>query len=147
MPVELSKDLLVDLGGWSVLKEAKRLQSAGQVVETTWEEKLLQGEVKVGEKIYYPRLNLRSTVFAENKCNCYEGQSGQVCAHAIALCLEEMAPKEEPPTKNEPDAEEPQEPEALLKSLLLSDGKGVDRKNKSPFVVEGKVLDGEAKRR
>ncbi len=125
MPVELSKDLLVDLGGWSVLKEAKGLQSAGRVVEAAWEEKLLRGEVKVGEKSYYPRLNLRSTVFAENKCNCYEGQSGQVCAHAIALCLEEMAPKETPPSENEPEVEEPPEPEALLKSLVLSDEKGI----------------------
>lgn len=125
MPVELSKDLLVDLGGWSVLKEAKGLQNAGQVAETVWEEKLLRGEVKVGEKIYYPRLNLRSTVFADSKCNCFQGQSGQVCAHAIALCLEEMAPKEAPPPEQEPELEEEREPEALLKSLALSDEKGI----------------------
>ena len=54
MSVELSKDLLVDLGGWSVLKAAKGLQNAGCVVETEWEGKLLRGEVKVGEKVYYP---------------------------------------------------------------------------------------------
>lgn len=122
MSVELSKDLLVDLGGWSVLKEAKRLQEAGCVQSTTWEGKLLRGEVKVGEKVFYPRLNLRSTVFAENKCNCYEGQSGQICAHAIALCLQEMAPKPEPVEEKVP---EESGPEALLKSLVLSEEKGI----------------------
>lgn len=122
MPVELNKDLLVDLGGWSVLKEAKGLLEGGCVKETAWEEKLLKGTVNVGEKTYYPRLNLRSTVFAENKCNCFQGQSGQVCAHAIALCLQEMAPKPEP----EPELiEEDTQPEALLKSLVLSDEKGI----------------------
>lgn len=122
MPVELSKDLLVDLGGWAVLKEARGLQDAGRVQATAWEGKLLQGEVTVGEKTYYPRLNLRSTVFAENKCNCKEGQSGQICAHAIALCLQEMAPK---PKAEEPEPEPEQEPEALLQSLVLSEEKGI----------------------
>jgi len=122
MNVELNKDLLVDLGGWSILKEAKGLQEAGCVKMTEWDEKLLKGEVKNGEKIYYPRLNLRSTIFAENKCNCFSGQSGQMCAHAVALCLEEMAPKPEPKpeVKNEEPALEP-----LLKSLVLSDEKGI----------------------
>jgi SNF2 family DNA or RNA helicase len=123
MTVELNKDLLVDLGGWAVLKEAKGLLEGGCVLETEWDEKLLKGEVQVGEKTYFPRLNLRSTVFAENKCNCFHGQSGQVCAHAIALCLEEMAPKPEPV---DPEAAEEQtEPETLLRSLVLSETKGL----------------------
>ncbi|MDA0347817.1 MAG: DEAD/DEAH box helicase [Verrucomicrobia bacterium] len=122
MNVELNKDLLVDLGGWAILKEAKGLQEGGCVKMTEWDEKLLSGEVKVGDKIYHPRLNLRSTIFAENKCNCFHGKSGQMCAHAIALCLEEMVPKPEP----EPEVvEEESEPEPLLRSLVLSDEKGV----------------------
>lgn len=59
MSVELSKDLLVDLGGWSVLKEAQGLQEGRCVKTTTWDNKLLKGEVRVGEKSYFPRLNLR----------------------------------------------------------------------------------------
>jgi len=121
MNVGLNKSLLVDLGGWSVLKQAKGLQEGSCVKETIWEGKLLRGLVKVGEKDYHPRLNLRSTIFAENKCNCYEGQSGQVCSHAIALCLEEMLP--EPVLV--PVEEEKTEPEALLNSLVLSESKGV----------------------
>jgi SNF2 family DNA or RNA helicase len=123
MPVELNKDLLVDLGGWTVLKEAKGLQEGGCVKRTEWEDKLLCGEVKVGEKSYFPRLNLRSTIFAENKCSCFQGQSGQMCAHAIALCLEEMEPKPEPVIQQA--EEEDSEPEALLQSLVLSEDKGI----------------------
>ena len=123
MSVELSKDLLVDLGGWSVLKEAQGLQEGRCVKTTTWDNKLLKGEVRVGEKSYFPRLNLRSTIFAENQCNCFQGRSGQVCHHAIALCLEEMAPKPEP----EPIETEPEQLEEvpLLKSLVLSAERGV----------------------
>ena len=122
MPVELSKDLLVDLGGWAVLKEARGLLEAECVQTATWEGKLLTGEVKVGEKSFFPHLNLRSTVFAENKCNCAQGQTGQICSHAIALCLHEMAPKEEPQIQA---TSEDEEPEALLKSLVLSEDKGI----------------------
>lgn len=122
MSVELSKDLLVDLGGWSVLKEARGLQEGGCVRETTWEEKLLKGRVTVGEKTYHPRLNLRSTIFAENTCNCYPGQSGQVCAHAIALCLQAMVPTPEPAAE---PGEADSEPELLLRSLVLSEEKGI----------------------
>ncbi len=125
MPVELTKDLLVDLGGWSILKEARNLQYAGCVREVQWEGKLLQGEVRVGERGFFPRLNLRSTIFAENQCNCRNGQTGQVCAHAIALCLEEMAPKPEPLAEPEPLIEEAIEAEPLLKSLVLSEEKGI----------------------
>ncbi len=46
MSVELSKDLLVDLGGWSVLKETKGLQEGGCVNSATWDGKLLTGDVK-----------------------------------------------------------------------------------------------------
>ncbi|MCB1122779.1 MAG: DEAD/DEAH box helicase family protein, partial [Verrucomicrobiae bacterium] len=123
MPVELTKDLLVDLGGWSVLKEARGLQEAGCVKATEWDGKLLMGEVRVGETRFYPRLNLRSTVFAESQCNCQAGRTGQVCAHAIALCLQEMTPKPEP----QPEIVENDgfEPEPILKSLVLSEEKGI----------------------
>ena len=122
MSVELDKDLLVDLGGWSVLKEAQGLQESGCVRETDWDKKVLRGTVQVGDKNYFPRLNFRSTIFAENRCNCLPGQSGQICAHAIALCLEEMAPKPGPTPKTEGDNSEPPR---VIQSLVLSDNKGI----------------------
>lgn len=121
MSVKLNKNLLVDLGGWSVLKTAKGLHQGKCVREWNWENKTLMGIVEVGEKAYYPRLCLRSTIFAKNQCNCFEGQRGEICPHAIALCLEAMAQKKETPPKGEGD--EVLQP--LLKSLVLSGERGI----------------------
>ena len=122
MSVELNKDLLVDLGGWSVLKVAKGLHKGSCVKEYIWEKKILKGIVQVGGKSYYPRLNLRSPVFAENQCNCFEGQKGEICSHAIAMCLEAMAPMKEaqPPLAKGGNVVKP-----ILKSLTLSNEKGI----------------------
>ncbi len=84
---DLSKDTLVDLGGWSVLKEARALHSSGAVKQVEWKAPLLQGTIEAGRQIYRPRLNLKSVTFAENRCSCLQGQRGMICPHAIALCL------------------------------------------------------------
>jgi len=137
MAVELNKDLLVDLGGWTVLREARGLHEGDCVKSLEWEGKTLKGLVQVGDQKYYPRLNLRSTVFAENRCNCAIGKREQVCAHAIALCLCEMdgglaEPEPEPEVDVAEDAGSVGElaataeaEPALLKSLVLSEGKGI----------------------
>lgn len=128
MPVALSKDLLVDLGGWSLLREGKEIFEGGCVKSTEWDEKTLQGLVKVGDTKFHPRLNLRSSVFATNKCNCMTGRKGQVCAHAIALCLQEMEPKKEPEPEVIPEPiiqSVDEKPVQLLKSLVISEEKGI----------------------
>jgi len=129
MAVELNKDLLVDLGGWTVLREARGLHEGDCVKSLDWEDKTLKGLVQVGDQKYYPRLNLRSTTFAENRCNCAVGKREQVCAHAIALCLCEMdgglAEPEPNPEVISEAAAAPEPETALLKSLVLSEGKGI----------------------
>lgn len=52
-----------------------------------WEFPILKGVVGQGRSLFRPQLNLRSSVFAENKCSCAEGRRGIICAHAIAICL------------------------------------------------------------
>ncbi|MFP4281603.1 MAG: SNF2-related protein [Opitutales bacterium] len=92
---DLSRDTLVELAGWAVLKEARALYEGGAVHGVRWEAPLLTGEVGAGKGQFHPRLNLRSLTFAENRCNCPAGRRGQVCAHAIAACLALRAQSEE----------------------------------------------------
>jgi superfamily II DNA or RNA helicase len=81
------RDYLVDLGGWAAYKEGKRLFEEGLVSAVEWEFPILKGVVGQGRSLFRPQLNLRSSVFAENKCSCAEGRRGIICAHAIAICL------------------------------------------------------------
>ncbi len=85
---DLSRDALVELAGWEVLKEARALQGAGMVRSVTWEAPYLTAEVGQGASKFHPRLNLRSKTFAENRCNCQRGRQGFICSHAIAACIE-----------------------------------------------------------
>lgn len=97
---DLSRDTLVDLAGWAVLKEARALVQAGAVQSVTWNAPELSAEVGSGRMRFFPRLNLRSLTFAENRCNCPTGRRGIVCSHAIAACIaihEQPAPEAETP--------------------------------------------------
>ena len=128
MQVELNRDILVDLGGWAVLKEARGIVDGGRVKSYAWEAKSLTGEVVGAGQSFFPRLNLRSLTFAENRCNCMMGRRGNVCAHAIALCLASMEPKPENPSRHsEPEPVVEAEPEQALKleSLVMSASKGI----------------------
>ena len=60
---------------------------AHAVESADWESPILKGRVNVGGEIYEPELNLRSTVFAKNSCQCADGRKGKVCVHAIAVAL------------------------------------------------------------
>ncbi len=92
-PPRLTQNDLVDLGGWIVLKEAKQLFNSNAVKETVWEPPYLIGKIEIAGTSIYPRLNLRSLTFAENKCSCIKGRQGMICSHAIALCLDIMEQK------------------------------------------------------
>lgn len=129
-PVALSRDELVDLGGWAVLKEARGLVEAGAVKELAWEGKLLRGSIQLGGQPFYPRLNLRSLTFAESQCNCRLGRQGFVCAHAIALCLRSAElernaelESQERDRNDEPEGHPPSDPRP--QSLVLSQAKGL----------------------
>ncbi len=125
---ELEKGDLVDLGGWSVLKEARGLIEANVIKECAWEAPILKGMIQMGGAKYFPRLNLRSIAFAENKCNCRSGRQGMICAHAIALCLHrvEAAESADVDQKSQVEVEEVAEAVLEVRSLVLSEGKGMD---------------------
>jgi hypothetical protein len=63
------------------------LLESGAVALAEWDSPILRGQVVVDGESFCPELNLRSTVFAENKCGCLAGRRRQICVHAIACAL------------------------------------------------------------
>ena len=86
---------LRELAGSSILKDGERLFESHSVKSAIWESPNLIGRIEGTGTTYEPRLNLRSTVFAENRCNCAEGQKRKVCAHAVAAALHFEASRHE----------------------------------------------------
>ena len=87
--VELSTDLLVELGGWPALKEARGLVERGRVSGVERDGTRITGRVQGAEKSYDARIVLGERIASvEVKCTCPESRrSGRVCAHALAVGL------------------------------------------------------------
>jgi superfamily II DNA or RNA helicase len=95
MPVlELSTNLLVELGGWPALKEARVLLERGKVSGAKRESDIISAQVRVDEKTYEPRITLAERVAqVEVRCTCVESRrTGRVCAHALAAGLALLNP-------------------------------------------------------
>ncbi|HKK17291.1 MAG TPA: DEAD/DEAH box helicase [Opitutales bacterium] len=131
-PPIFDRNFLRELAGGLVFKEGERLFESHAVISADWESPVLLGKVKDRENTHRPELNLRSTVFADNRCSCPEGRKRKVCAHAVAAAIhyqacrheqlnEEAAQAAEDIASNE-DAEPPTEASAArLKSIKLAD--------------------------
>ena len=113
------RSFLIELGGGIVFRQAEKLFESHFVESAEWESPVLTGLVDGGDGIYTPKLNLRSTVFAENTCTCADGRKRKVCVHALAAALHYEALKNEAahiptaeevlPQKSEP-ASKPEKP-------------------------------------
>ena len=91
--MELTEKLLVSLGGWSVLKQARAIHSIGQVSEASYAPPLLKGKIASDGKSLLAGLKLSNPVDIENLCSCRDSrQRGLICAHSIAIALEVMSP-------------------------------------------------------
>lgn len=92
--VELSTELLADIGGWPVLKEARSLVEQGRVGDARREGNIVSGRVRGAEKTYDAQIVLGERIAAvEVKCTCIESRrSGRVCAHALAVGLALLRP-------------------------------------------------------
>jgi hypothetical protein len=92
--IELSTNLLVDLGGWPALKEARALVERGRVSGVQREGPRIAGRVQGAEKSYDAQITLGDRVAAvEVRCTCPESRrSGRVCAHALAVGLATLNP-------------------------------------------------------
>src|ERR1700678_4080185 len=110
--VELSTDLLVDLGGWPAMKEARGLVERGRVIEVKREGPRIAGRVQGAEKSYDAQIVLGERVSSvEVKCTCPESRrSGRVCAHVLAVGLALLKPPATPaPAKSMVVATKPAE--------------------------------------
>jgi hypothetical protein len=87
--VELSTQLLAEIGGWPALKEARALVERGKVSGVTREDAAVRGRVQGAEKTYDAQIRLGDRVASvEVKCTCVESRrSGRVCSHALAVGL------------------------------------------------------------
>jgi superfamily II DNA or RNA helicase len=92
--IELSTDLLVELGGWPALKEARGLVERGRVTNLQREGARVAGRVQGAEKSYDAQIVLGDRVAnVEVRCTCPESRrSGRVCAHALAVGLAALKP-------------------------------------------------------
>ena len=90
-PPTFDRSFLIELGGGQVYRQAEKLFESHAVQSAEWQSPVLVGKVKGAAGVYTLRLNLRSTVFAENTCNCPVGRKGKICSHAIAVALQYQA--------------------------------------------------------
>lgn len=111
-PPAFDRDFLLELSGGLVLQQAEQLFETGAVTAVNWDRSTLSGTVRAVSDVYEPKLNLRSTVFAVNSCNCIEGRRRKVCAHAIAVALHYEALKQEQAQASRPHPDEPPEPQS-----------------------------------
>ena len=91
--MELNEKLLVSLGGWPVMKEARAIKAAGRISEASYEPPVLKGKVASDGKQFMAGLRLRNPVDIENLCPCRDSrQRGLICAHSVAVGLEVLSP-------------------------------------------------------
>jgi superfamily II DNA or RNA helicase len=87
--LELNTNLLVDIGGWPALKEARALVERGRVRDAQRDGDVIRARVQGAEKVYEAQITLADRVAnIEVRCTCAESRrSGRVCAHALAAGL------------------------------------------------------------
>ncbi|NJK90683.1 MAG: DEAD/DEAH box helicase [Blastochloris sp.] len=92
VPLKITKELLLEIGGWRAMKEGLALWESGKVQQVAYEPPLLQGIVQTGTTTVNARLHLGNRLSeVENLCSCRQAREyGTVCAHVIALGLEQM---------------------------------------------------------
>ena len=70
------RSFLLELGGGAIYRSGKLFESHA-VNSVQWKWPVLTGLVQCGKRVYAPVLNLRSTVFVQNKCECSQGKKGK----------------------------------------------------------------------
>lgn len=127
--MDITEELLVKIGGWDVLKQAKGILATGRVLSSAWEPPLLKGVVQEGNNSMRAGLVMKSAVDVENLCPCRVSRSwGTICAHSVAVGLHHirrLAPPEPVATKN---------------AARATTSPKADEKPAAPAVKEGKRI-------
>ncbi|NDE84657.1 MAG: DEAD/DEAH box helicase [Verrucomicrobia bacterium] len=89
VPSVLSKEMLLEIGGWRAMQEGRSLWEAGKVMSVEWIDPVLGGVVQAGTGTVNARLKLGKRLSdVENLCSCRQAREyGTVCPHVIALSL------------------------------------------------------------
>ncbi|NBR46747.1 MAG: hypothetical protein EBT68_06525, partial [Verrucomicrobia bacterium] len=89
IPSVLSKEMLLEIGGWRAMQEGRSLWEAGKVMSVDWVDPVLGGVVQAGTGTVNARLKLgKRLADVENLCSCRQAREyGTVCPHVIALSL------------------------------------------------------------
>jgi len=92
--LELSTNLLVEIGGWPALRKARVLVERGRVNHAQCDGAVVRARVQGAEKVYEAQITLADRVAnIEVRCTCAEWRrSGRVCAHALAAGLALLQP-------------------------------------------------------
>ncbi len=118
MPLlELSTNLLAEIGGWPAMKEARSLVERGKVRDARREGNIIRARVQGAEKVYDAQIILADRVAqVEVRCTCVESRrSGRVCAHSLAAGLALLQPAAPSPS---PTPRAPESPRAIAARLV-----------------------------
>ena len=87
--LELTNNLLAEIGGWPALKEARVLVERGRVRDARREGDVVRARIQGNEKVYDAQITLADRVAnVEVRCTCAESRrTGRVCAHSLAAGL------------------------------------------------------------
>jgi superfamily II DNA or RNA helicase len=96
--VELSTNLLAEIGGWPALKEARAMVERGRVHDARREGDIIRARIQGAEKTNDAQITLADRVAnVEVRCTCAESRrTGRVCAHALAAGLALLQPAKSP---------------------------------------------------
>ncbi len=95
--IPITQKLLVTAGGWPAMKQAQQMQAAGRVLDVEYNPPVLSGTVRDGPRNLRSGLRIKSQTDVENLCTCRESREwGKICAHALAVGVQYLAPAAEP---------------------------------------------------
>lgn len=123
--MELTEKLLVSLGGWPAMKEARAIHAAGRVSDASYEPPLLKGRLSEGGRQFLSGLRLRNSIDIENLCPCRDSRArGLICAHSIAVGLQVLNPHQAKtaPAQPAPSRTAPKETSEIPKVELTLEG-------------------------
>lgn len=118
----LSKEFLLEIGGWRVLQEGKILLESGKVLQWAFEPPLLSGVVLSGTSTVNARLKVGSRLSdVENLCSCRQAREyGTVCPHVIAVALKALQEQNGTPHNANESAQNPTQAPSLAETQKIS---------------------------
>lgn len=87
--MKVTKEFLLEIGGWRAMKEGRALYESGKVGDVKYDSPLLVGSVRSGTSSVNARLKIGERLSdVENLCSCRQAREyGTICPHVIAVGL------------------------------------------------------------